>query len=229
MRIIDLTMPIITDHVRWASERTVAGDLAAGDTAQVTTVKVSCHAFTHVDARRHYFADGDTIEQTPLDALVGDAAVVNLMDIEPNEAIGAERLAARAGHVRRRDRVVLKSGWHRHRHFNSREFWTDAPYLTADGAGWLLDRGICTICYDFPQDYVIRLLLDGIQSPLPEHVTHDILLRNGVHMVEYLTNTAQISQDRVFLSAAPLKIPEADGAPARVYVVEGLSDGRKAT
>lgn len=222
MRIIDLSLPIITDHVRWATERSARGDLSAGDIAQVTTIKVSCHSFTHVDARRHYFADGDTIEATPLDALVGDAAVVDLMDVEPNEAIEPDKLAERCGHVAAGDRVILKSGWHRHRDFNTREFWLDAPYLTGASAEWLLGRGISTICYDFPQDYVIRLLLDGEMRPVPEHVTHDILLRNGVHMVEYLTNTAQITKSRVFLSAAPLKIPESDGAPARVYVIEDL-------
>jgi len=79
-----------------------------------------------------------------------------------------------------------------------------------------------TICYDFPQDYCIRLLLSDERRPTEEHVTHDILLRNGVHMVEYLTNTADLRDDKVFLSAAPLKIPEADGAPARVYAIEGL-------
>ena len=41
-------------------------------------------------------------------------------------------------------------------------------------------------------------------------------------MVEYLTNTAEITQDRVFLSAVPLNVPEVDGAPARTYVTEGL-------
>jgi len=222
MRIIDLSMPIITDHVRWPTEQTVKGDLTAGDIAQVTTIKVSCHSFTHVDARRHYFSDGDTIENTPLQALVGPAAVVDLMDVVPDQAIDTELLNARCGHVSKGDKIILKTGWHRHRSFNTREFWTEAPYLTRDAAQCLLNLGIETICYDFPQDYVIRLLLDGISSPVPEHVTHDILLRNGVHMVEYLTNTAEIAQDRVFLSAAPLKVPKGDGAPARVYVIEGM-------
>src|SRR5262245_22493362 len=103
MRIIDLTMPIVTGHMRWTAERTVAGDLAKGDLFQVTTLKVSCHGFTHVDARRHYFADGATIEDTPLEDVVGDAAVVDLMDVEPNEAIGPEKLEPRFGHVREGD------------------------------------------------------------------------------------------------------------------------------
>lgn len=222
MRIIDLSMPIIQEHVRWATEQTAKRDDRGGNIVQVTTLKVSCHSFTHVDARRHYFQDGKTIEATPLDALVGDAAAVDLMDVAANEAIEPDKLAERSAHVAAGDRVILKTGWHRHRSFNTREFWTEAPYLTGASAQWLLDRGIQTICYDFPQDYVIRLLLDGEMRPVEEHVTHDILLRNGVHMVEYLTNTAEISASRVFLSAAPLKVPDADGAPARVYVIEEM-------
>jgi kynurenine formamidase len=57
-------------------------------------------------------------------------------------------------------------------------------------------------------------------------VTHDILLRSGVHMVEYLTNTAEIRDTRVLLSAAPLKIPGADGSPCRVFAIEGLEEKR---
>ena len=221
MRIVDLTMPIITDHVRWGAEKTIKGDVAKGDLFQVTSVKLSCHSFTHVDARRHYFADGDTIEAMPLDAVVGDAAVVDLMDIRPNEAITPERLAPRCADVRPGDKLLFKTGWEEQRSFRTREFWTQAPYLTRDAALFLKDRAVTTIAYDFPQDYCIRLLLDGIQSPMQDHVTHDILLRAGVHMIEYLVNTAALRAPRVFLSAAPIKIPGADGAPARVYAIEG--------
>jgi arylformamidase len=221
MRIIDLTMPIITDHVRWKAERTVAGDLVRGDLFQVTTVKVSCHSFTHVDAGRHYFLDGKTIEETPLDDVVGDAAVIDLMDLAANEAVTPEKLASRFGHVRPGDMILFKSCWDRKRSFRAKEFWLDAPYLTREAALWLKDQGVRTIAYDFPQDFVIRLLLKGEVRPIEEHVTHDILLRAGVHMIEYLVNTAEISAPRVLLSAAPLKIPGADGAPARVYAIEG--------
>ena len=221
MRIIDLTMPIITDHVRWKAERSVVGDTTAGDLFQVTSMVLNCHSFTHVDARRHYFGDGPTIEATPLDAVVGDAAVIDLMDVEPNEPIGPEKLSVRFGHVRPGDKILFKSGWDRKRSFRTKEFWLDAPFLTRDAALFLKDKGVQTVAYDFPQDYVIRLLLHGEVRPVEEHVTHDILLRSGVNMIEYVVNTSEISADRVLLSAAPLKIPEADGAPARVYAIEG--------
>lgn len=222
MRIIDLSHPIDLNHPRYGIERTVKGDLAKGDLFQATSIKMGCHGFTHVDARRHFFLDGKTIEQTELSALVGEAAVVDLMDTLPNAAIGPAQLAARFAHVKTGDRVILKTGWHRHRDFYDLSFWRDAPYLTREAAIWLRDQSISAIAYDFPQDYCIRQLLDGDIRPVEEHVTHDILLRAGVHMIEYLTNTATLTADRVFLSAAPLKIVGADGAPARVYAIEGL-------
>lgn len=223
MRVIDLTLPILSEHVRWPAERSVRGDFAAGDLFQVTTLKVSCHSYTHVDAKRHYFPDGPTIEQTPLEALVGPARVIDLKHVGANSAIDAEHLAQAAGPLAPRQKVILATGWHRHQSFEDADFWRQSPYLTRDAAEWLLSQDVETVAYDFPQDYVIRCLLDGDIRPIEEHVTHDVLLRNGVHMVEYLTNTAALRDKTVFLSAAPLKIPDADGAPSRVYAIEGLA------
>ncbi|MFV0295433.1 MAG: cyclase family protein [Hyphomicrobiaceae bacterium] len=222
MRVIDLSMPIADTHPRWKTEVTFVGDIAKGDSSRATWLKVSCHAFSHVDARRHCFVDGETIEETPLSDLVGPASVIDLMDVTPNEAIGPERLAERASHLKRGGIALFKSGWDRQRDPYTKAFWLDAPYLTREAADWLLATGIKTIGYDFPQDYSIRLLLSGQKSPLADKPTHDVLLRAGINMIEYIVNTADIHEPEVFLSAAPLKVPGADGAPARVYCVEGL-------
>lgn len=222
MRIVDLSMSVAPGHPRWPVETTVKGDLAKGDLFQVTTLKVTCHGFTHVDARRHFFADGDTIETTPLERVVGRATVIDLLDVVPNEAIGPERLAPRAAGLARGGMALFKTGWDRHRSPEDVAFWTDAPYLTRDAAAWLRDSGITTVAYDFPQDYVIRLLLKGDIRPIAEHVTHDILLRAGVTMIEYICNTASLTRPSVLLCAAPLKVQGADGAPARAFAIEGV-------
>lgn len=221
MRIIDLSMPVVEQHPRWKTTLEVTGDLAKGSLAQSTRISVSCHSYTHVDARRHMFLDGATIEATPLERVVGDCAVIDLSDIQPNEAITPERLTPRAGHLPQNGRVLFKTCWDRHRSPTTTAFWTDAPYLTRESAIWLRDRAVQTVAYDFPQDYPIRLLLKGEERPLPEHVTHDILLRENVTMIEYVCNTAEIREKTVFLCAAPLKIVGSDGAPARVFAIEG--------
>jgi arylformamidase len=110
--------------------------------------------------------------------------VVDLTPIAPNEAITAERLAERAAHVWAGDIAVIKSCWEQHRSPKTPEFWTEAPYMRREAAHWLLECAARAVAFDFPPDYSIRLLLRGEVRPLEEQVTHDVLLRNGVILIE---------------------------------------------
>lgn len=219
-RIVDLTMPI-EPHFRWKVERKLVGDFAKGDAFQITWVGWSVHGFTHIDAPRHMVPGGPTTDAFALDSLVGDARVVDLTSVKPNEAIGAATLAKAAPDLAPGEIVLLKTAWDARRSHHTREFWTEAPYLTRDACEWLLARKPRTVGFDFPQDYPIRGLLTGIRAPMSEFVSHDVLLRNGVFMIEYICNLAQLKGPRTRLSALPLKLPDADGAPARVVAVEG--------
>ena len=222
MRIVDLTMPI-GPHFRWSPDIQIKGDIGAGDPFRITRLSTTCHGFTHVDAMAHFVANGPTIESTPLDRVVGPCRILDLRDVEPNTAIGAERLAAAdpggpAGEI-----LLLSAGWDRKRDYRTDAFWREAPFVTREGAEWLLARRPSAVAVDFPQDYTIRLLLDGVVAPPPEHVTHDVLLSAGVTLIEYLVNTSVLAGPRTILCAAPLRIPTADGAPARAFAIEGLS------
>jgi kynurenine formamidase len=218
-RVIDLSMPI-ADHFRWPVDRRLTSDHARGDLFQVTWAGWAVHGFTHMDSPRHFFEGGKTTSEIPLETTVGEAAVVDLAPVGPDEAITAGRLAAAAGHVEPGDIVVMKSCWERQRSPRTPEFWTAAPFIEREAAAWLLARQPRAVAFDFPQDYTIRLLLKGEIRPVAEHVTHDVLLRNGVILIEYLSNTAALTRPRTFLCCLPLKIPDADGAPARVIALE---------
>ena len=218
-RIIDLSMPI-ADHFRWPVERRVAGDQARGDVFQATWLGWTVHGFTHMDSPRHCVAGGPTTDDVPLETTVGEAAVIDLTPIRPNEAVSAARLAPAAGHVAAGDIVVMRSCWEQQRSPKTPEFWTEAPYMTREAAEWLLARRPRAVAFDFPQDWCIRLLLEGERRPLAENVTHDVLLRNGVILIEYLSNTVALTGPRTFLCCLPLKVPASDGAPARVVALE---------
>ncbi len=166
---------------------------------------------------------GRRSNSTPLDRVVGPCRILDLRDVEPNTAIGAERLAAAdpggpAGEI-----LLLSAGWDRKRDYRTDAFWREAPFVTREGAEWLLARRPSAVAVDFPQDYTIRLLLDGVVAPRPEHVTHDVLLSAGVTLIEYLVNTSALVGPRTFLCAAPLLVPTADGAPTRAFAIEGLA------
>jgi arylformamidase len=215
-------MPI-TPHVRWKTEVSVKGDIAAGDPFRVSHLSMPCHGFTHVDAMAHFVAEGATIEATPLERVVGPARIFDLRDVAPNEQIGPERMAAVDPGGPEGEILLVSTGWDRQRDFGSQAFWREAPYLNRAAAEWLLARKPRAVAVDFPQDYTIRLLLDGIVAPRPEHVTHGVLLNAGVTLIEYLVNTTELRGPRTFLCAAPLHIPNADGAPARAFAIEGLA------
>ena len=219
-RIIDLSMTI-EDHFRWPVERRINGSHAQGDVFEATWVGFTVHGFSHMDAPRHCVPGGPTTEHIPLERTVGDAAVVDLTPVQPNEAITGQRLAAAAAHIRRDDIVVMRSCWEKQRSPRTPAFWTEAPYMTREASLWLLERRPRAVAFDFPQDFVIRLLLKGERRPLAENVTHDVLLRNGVILMEYLSNTAALTGQRTFLCCLPLKVPGSDGAPARIIALEG--------
>jgi len=220
MNVYDLSMPIETGHIRWNVETGKRGNFAEGDLFEVSWLHTTCHGFTHVDAPRHMVPGGAVLGDLSLDRVIGPASVIDLTGVQPNEAIDAKRLDSAGAHVAGNQIVLFKSCWYLQRDYHTESFWREAPYLTRDAAQWLLDRRPTAVAFDFPQDWTIRRLLDGDVRPIEEHVTHDVLLRNNVTLIEYLIGTEQITTDQTFLCAQPLHLPEADGAPARVVAID---------
>ena len=220
-RIIDLSTPIRAGHFRWPAEQTLDKSFEDGATAQATRINLSCHAFTHMDAPRHFDPAGYTTDGLKLEQTIGPASVVDVSAVGPNAPIHEEHVAAAGGHVREGDIVLLRAGWDAHESIETPEFWTRSPWVEEDAAEWLYSRGIKAIGYDFPQDYCIRHLVLGDRTPAPEeNVTHQILLKRGVIMMEYLCNMTAIRGERCQVYALPLKVPDADGAPSRIIAIE---------
>jgi kynurenine formamidase len=225
MKVHDLSMPILADHFRWPARRRETGDWSAARPFRVTRLDLSCHAFTHVDALRHMAPEGGTIDATPVEALTGPCFVADLGEVSPEEGLGSDRLDGALEGYGGEGRILLRSGWDLRRDWRQAAYWRDAPYVTRDGAERLARAGAVAIAFDFPQDWTIRLSLDGIVPPIEEHVTHDVLLRRGVTLIEYCVNAHALAERRVILSALPLKVEGADGAPARVVAYEGAWPG----
>ncbi len=227
-RIVDLSTPVTTGHFRWGVERRLLKSHATGE-GQGTWAGWNLHAFTHMDSPRHVDPEGFTTDAITPDMTVGEGAILDLSDVAENTAITGERMAAAAGHVRRGDIAILKTCWDQRYSVQQPEFWAKAPWMTAEAAIVLREAGIKAVGFDFPQDYCIRFFITGEKRPpLPEHVTHFHLLKQGVIMFEYLANTVSLAQPRGFVVALPVKVPDSDGAPARVIVIEGAGPGGSA-
>lgn len=217
MEIYDLSMPIEEHHFRWPVEQTKKGNFKEADVFEVTTLKTSCHAFTHIDAPCHMVPGGKMIHDLDLSKVVGKTAVINLSVIQPNEEISARHLEDTAGHLEDGQIALFKTCWDQHRDWRTEDYWQNAPYISASACHWLLKKRPTAVAFDFPQDHSIRRVMNGEpMPPIEQHVSHDILLRNGVTLIEYLIGTAQLQNKYTHLSALPLKLPKSDGSPARV-------------
>src|SRR4051812_37239178 len=62
-----------------------------GDSSNVSTLHMSAHCGTHVDAPRHFFDQGAGTEALPLDLLIGRARVI---EVSGRAGVGAEDLGA---------------------------------------------------------------------------------------------------------------------------------------
>lgn len=175
-------------------------------------VTLGTHTGTHCDAPRHFIPDGVTIDQVPVDTLVGPARVCDLTKVQKKSAIDAATLRAAAGDDPPQ-RLILRYDWSDH--YGTRAYYTDHPYLTSEAAQWIVQRGVKLVAMDTPMPDDPR---NGSSSDNDSPV-HHVLLGHGVILVEYLTNVRQLRGRDVQLIVMPLKIKDGDGAPARCVAI----------
>jgi len=210
-RIVDLSHPM-TDHMPvfpGDPEVTFRQVHSIRETGyNVTQVCTGTHAGTHIDVPRHCIHDEHGVDEIALDALVGPTEVLDLPGKAPASDITAADLDPFTDRVTAGSRVLLRTGWSRR--FGEDGFFTEFPGITEGAALWLTKRGV-------------RLL--GIEQPSVhrEHhqEVHKALLSTGMVLIETIANLHELTCDRVYLVALPLRLVGLDGSPARVVAIEG--------
>jgi kynurenine formamidase len=220
MRIVDLSFPI-RPHFRWMVAREIRSSHDRGDNFESSVMTLGCHAYTHVDAPRHFLRGDRHIAEMPIDQWIGEAAVVDLTHLGPNGEVTGADLERRAGHVTAGDIALLRTDWPRKTGVEDPAFWREAPWTGPSACQWLVRRGVKAVGYDYPPDYSVRT---GIFSPgtrvRPEEcTTHHIFFPAGITVIEYLTDLHLIGAPRCRFLALPLKIDGADGSPVRAIAM----------
>lgn len=170
------------------------------------------HAGTHLDAPRHFSAEGATIDSIGLDVLVGPASFIGL-DLELHQEITGEMLAESGAHVKRGDRLFIKSGFcTRYREPD----YFEHPYFTADGVKWVLDAGVSLLAMDMLSPEIPHSLRQKAFA-FPSHCA---LLGQGVLIAENINYPEDLPL-RFSAMVLPLPIRDGDGAPARILAEVG--------
>lgn len=174
--------------------------LKEGDFSESTKLILSSHAGTHVDAPKHLFQEGLSVDKLSLDTLVGSARVIDLPQVKAIEKHHLDKL-----YLEGTARVLFKTN--NSRMANKEEFDANYAHLTPGAAKYLVQCG----CKLVGIDYL------SVDPPVDELPVHHILLSAGVIIVEGL-NLTEIQGGNYELICLPLKIAHCDGAPARVIL-----------
>ena len=178
----------------------------------VTAIAAGVHAGTHLDAPRHFFAEGRTIDQLKLEEASG-TAVCWTVRRDGGEEITVADLERQSPALEEDDILFLHTGWGVHFHTDHPRYHVH-PYLSLEAAEWLVSRRIKLLAVDVAtpdQPEAVRPV--GVRFDWP---VHHLLLGNGILIAEHLAHLDEVAGRRFTAFALPVPYVGSDGAPARI-------------
>lgn len=193
------------------------------DGRQGGRIEMANHAGTHIDAPRHFIKEGISIDEIPIDQLIGEAALIDVSH-KLGEAITAKDLMEKGTHVREGDIILIRTGW-MDKLYGTEDCFNKASYLTKDAAEWLVKKKAKMVGFDTPTEYLVRVSVQKHRSGqnysrLEDWPVHHTLLSNGIPKIEYIGDLTKVKKKRLTIIALPLKLKDLDGSPARIIAIE---------
>lgn len=232
--LVDLTYSYSTETIYWPTEDgfkiddDFSGMTEKGYYYSAKKFSAPEHGGTHMDAPIHFAKNGKTIDQIPLDNLIGPAIVIDVSKealTNPDYQISIQDFSnweSSYGKIPDGVIVLLRTGygryWPDHLKYlgtakKGKEALTDLhfPGLHPDAAKWLVEnRKINAIGLDTQS-------IDYGRSEFFE--THRILCANDIPFFENVANLDKVPATGALVIALPMKIEGGSGAPLRLVSI----------
>lgn len=195
--------PEVTPHLTREQSR---ASYAPGIEFAIDRISMVGNTGTYLDAPFHRYADGTDLAGLDLASCVDLPAVV-VRTVESSErGVGVGALAALdvAGAA-----VLLHTGGDEG--WGTESYSQDAPFLTADGAQWLIDHGAVLVGID-------AVNIDEM-APHGERPAHSLLLAANIPIVEHLTGLEQLPPLGARFTAAPPPISDFGTISVRAFAL----------
>lgn len=189
--------------------------------AIVSTLTLSTHHGTHIDAPRHFLFNNGSVDKIAISKLIGPCQVIEIRPLPfPPQAWGGwppgrerskpDQLIEASGLARLRikphDKLLFKT--RNSRLLRQKKFTANYVSLSLEAAKYLARKKIDLVGIDYY----------GIEAKsAPGHPVHKTLLRAGIVIVEGL-DLSKVKPGNYRLAVLPLKIVGADGSPARAIL-----------
>lgn len=196
MKIYDITQELFNCKVYPgdpAPQKEALSKMEEGALYNLTAFSMCAHNGTHLDAPFHFLKDGDTIEKIPLEKTVGSVYVAEHRGAVSKEDAKSILKKAEEALGEKPKKLLLKG---------RAEVSLAAAELFATASLDLLGNESQTVGPE--------------QAPMAVHLA---LLSAGTLLLEGVV-LEHVPQGVYFLSAAPLLLEGADGAPVRAYLIE---------
>ncbi|HET8624589.1 MAG TPA: cyclase family protein [Gemmatimonadales bacterium] len=199
-----LPAPLICDYLsREASRSRYTG----GATFQIGRIDMVSNTGTYLDTPFHRYEDGIDLAGLPLESVAGLPALRLTFFPGPDRAITRARLDRAIGTREIRGvAVLLHTGWDAH--WRSERYGSPNPFLSSDGAELLLERGAALAGID-------SVNIDDMQDL--SRPVHTLLLRQGVPIVEHMTNLGRMAENGMRFYAVPPKVMGMGTFPVRAF------------
>jgi kynurenine formamidase len=236
--LVDLSHPYDERTIFWPTAETFRIDKVADGVTEkgyyyaANNIALAEHGGTHLDAPVHFAQGRQTVDQIPLERLMGEAVVVDvsrLCEAQPDYQVTVEDLQAweqANGRIPEGAMLLIRTGFSRRwpdaaSYLGTAERGPDAvpklhfPGLHPDAARWIASsRPIKALGIDTAS-------IDYGQSTLFE--THRVLYERDIIGIENLTNLDRLPPRGAWVMALPMKIGGGSGAPVRAIAIVPVS------
>jgi kynurenine formamidase len=231
---VDLTYPFDRNTIYWPTSKpfgfdtVFAGTTDKGYYYSAFNIQGAEHGGTHIDAPIHFSEGKKSVDEVPLEQLIGQAVVIDVSERAadaPDYQVSVadfEAWEARHGALPEGAIVLLRTGFG--------QYWPNAerymgtaqrgeaavaklhfPGLAPAAATWLVNqRNIKAIGLDTPS-------IDYGQSSLFE--SHRILFKAEIPAFENVANLDKLPPTGAFVLALPMRIKGGSGAPLRIIAM----------
>jgi kynurenine formamidase len=231
-KLVDLTYPFDERTIAWPTnkpfqwEKTDWGTTPGGYWYASANFAMSEHGGTHIDAPIHFGEGRQTVDEIPVQRLVGPAVVVDMTQAAARDrdyrltVDDLKAWEARHGRIPDGAIVLMYSGWGRHWPDRARYLGSDTPNdpktlhfpgFSKEAAAFLVrERAIDGVGIDTPS-------ID--HGPSRNFIAHQILNGADRYALENVAHLDRLPPTGATLIALPMKIKGGTGGPVRIIAI----------
>jgi len=178
-----------------------------GSSFQIGRIDLIANTGTYLDTPFHRFEDGADLAAVELEQLADLPGIIVRQPWENGPMVDAKRFE---GLDIEGKAVLVHTGWDRH--WGTDAYFDDHPFLTADAAQLLVNRGAKLVGIDSHN-------IDDTRTK--SRPVHSTLLADGILICEHMTNLGALPNEGFTFTAAPPRIEGMGTFPVRAFALIG--------